>query len=65
MFLWVLGMLAEEGLLKGNTVFIDGTTLKPMRRCRSIVRRDNGQAYDEFLKGTAKNPVLTLPRASS
>jgi transposase len=27
-FLWVLGMLAEEGLLKGNTVAIDGTTLE-------------------------------------
>ena len=53
-FLWVLGMLAEEGLLKGNTVSVDGTTLEANAALRSIVRRDNGQGYDDFLKGLAK-----------
>ena len=42
-FLWVLGMLAEEGLLKGNTVSVDGTTLEANAALRSIApRRDNG-----------------------
>jgi transposase len=53
-FVWVLGMLAEEGLLKGNTVAIDGTTLEANAALRSIVRRDSGEGYDEFLKGLAK-----------
>ena len=60
-FLWVLGMLAEEGLLKGNTVAIDGTTLEANAALRSIVRRDNGQAYDEFLKGLAKESGIETP----
>ena len=60
-FVWVLGMLAEEGLLKGNTVAIDGTTLEANAALRSIVRRDNGQAYDEFLKGLAKESGIDTP----
>jgi transposase len=60
-FVWVLGMLAEEGLLKGNTVAIDGTTLEANAALRSIVRRDSGQAYDEFLKGLAKESGIETP----
>jgi transposase len=60
-FVWVLGKLAEEGLLKGNTVAIDGTTLEANAALRSIVRRDNGQAYEEFLKGLAKESGIETP----
>jgi transposase len=41
-------MLAEEGLLKGNTVAIDGTTLEANAALRSIVRRDTDEGYDDF-----------------
>jgi len=60
-FVWVLGMLAEEGLLKGHTVAIDGTTLEANAALRSIVRRDTGQAYDDFLKGLAKESGIETP----
>src|SRR5271156_1238060 len=60
-FLWVLGMLAEEGLLKGNTVAVDGTTLEANAALRSIVRRDNSQGYDDFLKGLAKESGIETP----
>jgi transposase len=60
-FLWVLGMLAEEGLLKGNTVSVDGTTLEANAALRSIVRRDSGQGYDDFLKGLAKESGIETP----
>jgi transposase len=60
-FLWVLGMLAEEGLLKGNTVSVDGTTLEANAALRSIVRRDNDQGYDDFLKGLAKESGIQTP----
>jgi transposase len=60
-FLWVLGMLAEEGLMKGNTVAIDGTTLEANAALRSIVRRDTGVGYDEFLKDLAKESGIETP----
>jgi transposase len=60
-FLWVLSMLAEEGLLKGNTIAIDGTTLEANAALRSIVRRDTGEAYDDFLKGLAKESGIETP----
>jgi transposase len=60
-FLWVLGMLAEEGLMKGNTVSVDGTTLEANAALRSIVRRDNGQGYEDFLKGLAKESGIETP----
>jgi transposase len=60
-FLWVLGMLAEEGLLKGNTVAIEGTTLEANAALRSIVRRDSGESYDDFLKGLAKESGIETP----
>src|ERR1700728_3448657 len=59
--LWVLGMLAEEGLLKGHTVAIDGTTLEANAALRSIVRRDSGEGYDDFLKGLAKESGIETP----
>jgi transposase len=42
-FRWVLELLAEKGLLKGNTVGIDATTLEANAAMRSIVRRDTGE----------------------
>ncbi len=60
-FLWVLGMLAKEGLLKGDTVAVDGTTLEANAAPRSIVRRDNGPGYDDFLKGLAKESGIETP----
>ena len=60
-FLWILGMLAEEGLLKGNTVSVDGTTLEANAALRSIVRRDTGQSYDDFLKELAKESGIDTP----
>jgi hypothetical protein len=54
-------MLAEEGLLKGNTVSVDGTTLEANAALRSIVRRDSGQGYDDFLKDLAKESGIETP----
>ena len=64
-FLWVLGMLTEEGLLKGNTVAVDGTTLEANAALRSIVRRDNGQVTTTFSKVWRKNPALRRLPANS
>lgn len=60
-FDWVLGVLAKEGLLKGKTLGIDATTLEANAALRSIVRRDSGESYDEFLDGLVKASGIDTP----
>src|SRR4051795_1613522 len=60
-FGWVLKMLAEQGLLKGNTISIDGTTLEANAALRSIVNRGTGEAYNEFLKKLAAESGIETP----
>jgi transposase len=60
-FRWVLERLAEKGLLKGNTVGIDATTLEANAAMRSIVRRDTGEGYEEFLRRLAQESGITTP----
>ena len=60
-FSWVLGLVAERGLLKGQRMGIDATTLEANAAMRSIVRRDTGETYDEFLRGLAKASGIETP----
>jgi transposase len=60
-FLWVLGLLADRGLLKGKRIGIDATTLEANAALRSIVRRDNGESYEEFLQGLAQKSGIDTP----
>ncbi len=53
-FDWVLAVLAKAGLLKGKTLGIDATTLEANAALRSIVRRDSGESYDDFLDALAR-----------
>lgn len=52
-FRWVLTEVARRGLLKGKTVGIDATTLEANAAMRSIVRRDTGESYMEYLRRLA------------
>lgn len=60
-FTWVLRVLAEKGLLKGKTIGIDATTLEANAALRSIVRRDTGEAYQDFLTRLAKESGIETP----
>ena len=60
-FGWVLGLLADRGLLKGKRVGVDATTLEASAAMRSIVRRDTGERYEEFLTGLAKASGIETP----
>jgi transposase len=60
-FQWVVKILIEEGLIHGQTVCIDATTLEANAAMKSIVRRDNGQSYDEYLKGLATAAGIENP----
>jgi transposase len=48
-------------LVKGKTLGIDATTLEANAAMRSIVRRDSGESYEEFLKGLAKKSGIATP----
>jgi transposase len=60
-FTWIQQRLVEAGLLKGKTVAIDATTLEANVAMRSIVRRDTGEGYQEFLTRLAKESGIETP----
>jgi transposase len=60
-FTWVLALVADSGLLKGKTLGIDATTLEANAAMRSIVRRDTGESYEQFLAGLAKASGIATP----
>jgi transposase len=60
-FRWVLKILNEEGLVSGRTVSIDATTLEANAALKSIVRRDNGQSYNDYLKELAEAAGMENP----
>jgi transposase len=60
-FTWVVRVLAKQGLLQGKTLGIDATTLEANAALRSIVRRDTGQSYTQFLERLAKASGIATP----
>ena len=60
-FTWVLERLAGAGLLNGKTLGVDATTLEANAAMRSIVRRDSGESYQEFLTRLAKESGVKTP----
>lgn len=60
-FSWVLQVLGREGLLDGKTLGVDATTLEANAALRSIVRRDTGESYQEFLQRLAKESGIDTP----
>ena len=60
-FTWILQCLSTAGLIKGKTIGIDATTLEANAALRSIVRRDSGESYEEFLTKLAKASGIGTP----
>jgi len=60
-FGWALNVLAGEGLIQGQTLGVDATTLEANAALRSIVRRDTGKSYEEFLTELAKASGIETP----
>jgi len=54
-------VLAKHDLLKGKTLGVDSTTLEANAALRSIVRRDTGQGYEEFLRALALESGIETP----
>ena len=60
-FQFVLEVLAKEGLLRGGTLGVDATALEANAALRSIVRRDTGEGYEQFLTGLAAASGIKTP----
>jgi Transposase domain (DUF772) len=60
-FTWILQCLGAAGLVNGKTIGIDATALEANAALRSIVRRDSGESYEEFLTTLAKASGIGTP----
>lgn len=60
-FRWILKILAQDGLLTGQTLAVDATTLEANAALRSIVRRDTGQGYDDYVRDLARHAGVETP----
>lgn len=62
-FRLVLSVVEDHGLLKGRVVGVDSTYLQADASMKTIVRRDTGDAYPEFLKKLAEASGIENPTA--
>jgi transposase len=53
-FQWVLRLVAEKGLMPGKTAAVDSTFLEANAAMKSIVRRDTGEDWKEYLRRLMK-----------
>jgi len=60
-FTWMLQCLADACLVNGKTVGVDATTLEANAALRSIVRRDTGESYQDFLTKLAQASGIETP----
>jgi transposase len=60
-FVFVLSLLEQKGLLRGKTVAIDATALEANAAMKSIVRKDSGEDWKQYLRGLAKAEGLENP----
>jgi transposase len=62
-FVFVLKLAEERGLLAGRTVAVDSTLLEANAAMRAIVRKDTGEGYRDYLKRLAAEAGVTEPTA--
>jgi transposase len=63
LFAWVLERLAEHGLVKGERIGVDASTMEADAALRAIVRRDTGETYREMLERLAEASGIATPTA--
>ena len=60
-FGWVLNLVAERGLVKGERIGVDGSTMEANAALRTIVRRDSGETYRQMLTRMAQESGTETP----
>jgi transposase len=62
-FGWVLALIARHGLVKGERIGVDASTMEANAALRTIVRRETGETYREMLKRMAAESGIETPSA--
>jgi transposase len=62
-FGWVLKLVAEQGLIRGQRIGVDASTMEANAALRAIVRRDDGRTYREMLRQMAQESGIETPTA--
>ncbi len=62
-FGWVLKLVAEQGLVKGDRIGVDASTMEANAALRTLVRREDGRTYREMLGQMAKESGIDTPTA--
>src|ERR687894_1337255 len=62
-FAWVLERLAEHGLIRGERIGVDASTMEANAALRAIVRRETGEGYRAMLTRMAKESGIETPTA--
>ena len=60
-FVFVLQMMREAGLVEGRTVAVDATPLEANAAMKSIVRRETGESWQAYVKGLAAEEGIEDP----
>jgi hypothetical protein len=60
-FGFVLKLVAERWLAKGERIGVDGSTMEANAALRTIVRRDNGETYREMLTRMVQESGVETP----
>lgn len=60
-FNWALALIAGEGLVKGERIGVDASTMEANAALRTLVRRDTGETYREMLTRMAKESGIETP----
>ena len=58
---WVLQALTKSGLVVGERLGVDASTMEANAAMRSIVRRDTGETYQQMLERIAKDSGIKTP----
>lgn len=62
-FGWVLALIAEHGLVIGDRIGVDASTMEANAALRTLVRRDSGESYRKMLKRMAEGSGIETPTA--
>jgi hypothetical protein len=62
-FAWVLALIGAHGLVRGERIGVDASTLEANAALRQIVRRDTGEGYREMLERMAEASGIATPTA--
>src|SRR5215217_7687647 len=62
-FGWVLALIADRGLVRGERIGVDASTLEANAALRAIVRRDTGAGYRAMLERMAQESGIETPTA--